>query len=111
MERGEIWWANFPRARSQKHPVLLLSWDTEFDFREQITVAPVSSVIRSLDAEVYLDDQDGMAMACAANLDGLATIRREDLIEHICSLTPERMKEVDRAIHLALGLELPCSTT
>ena len=71
-------------------------------------MAPISSVVHGIDAEVLLDHRDGMPRACAANLDIMATVRRRTLMERITQLSDERMVEVDRAIHLALGIPLPC---
>jgi mRNA interferase MazF len=108
VRRGEVWWARFPPRHPHPHPVLLLSWDSGYSFRNQITVAQITTTIRGLDAEVRLDQRDGMPQQCVANLDALATIPRELLIEEISDLSPERMREVEHAIHLALGIPLPC---
>jgi mRNA-degrading endonuclease toxin of MazEF toxin-antitoxin module len=88
--------------------VLLLSWDSPYGFRDRITVASITSHIRGLDAEVQLDHNDGLAMTCAVNLDVIATIPREDLTDKVTQLSDKRIEEVDRAIHRALGMRLPC---
>jgi mRNA interferase MazF len=106
MRRGEVWWAAWPHL--QRHPVLLLSWDAHGDWRDQVTVAEVTSTIRGLDAEVSLGRRDGMPRRCVVNLDRIVTLRRSLLSEQLCSLSAERMREVERAIHLALGITLPC---
>jgi mRNA interferase MazF len=106
MRRGEVWWAAWPHL--QRHPVLLLSWDAHGDWRDQVTVAEVTSMIRGLDAEVSLGRRDGMPRRCVVNLDRIVTLRRSLLSEQLCSLSAERMREVERAIHLALGITLPC---
>jgi mRNA-degrading endonuclease toxin of MazEF toxin-antitoxin module len=49
-----------------------------------------------------------MPRACVVNLDSLGTIRRASLIELITTLRHDKMHEVDRALHLALGIPLPC---
>lgn len=88
--------------------VLLLSWDSGYQIRDRVTVAPITSNIRGLDAEVRLDHNDGMARACAVNLDVIAIIPREDLTEKVSRLSDQRMAEVEKAIHLGLGMRLPC---
>lgn len=108
VKRGEVWWAQYPSASARPHPVVLLSWDTSEEFRDQITVAPVTSTIRGTDAEVRLSEADGLQHECVANLDAMATIPRGVLIERLCSLPGSRMREIEVAIHLALGLRLPC---
>ena len=108
MRRAEIWWAEHPPG--QRHPVLLLSWDAHGDWRDRVTVADVTTQVRGLDAEVALGPADGMPRPCVVNLDSLATIRRSMLSSRITTLGPARMQDVERAIHLALGVPLPCRT-
>lgn len=88
--------------------VLLLSWDAAYTFRDRVTVAPVTTRIRRLDAEVFLDHNDGFEHGCVVNLDVIATIPRSDLERRVVTLGEARMMEVDRAVHLALGMRLPC---
>jgi mRNA-degrading endonuclease toxin of MazEF toxin-antitoxin module len=88
--------------------VLLLSWDSSYGFRDRITVAPITSHVRGLDAEVELDHNDGLAKTCVVNLDVVATIPRNDLTEKVAQLGDQRIAEVEKAIHRALGMRLPC---
>lgn len=108
MERGEVWWARWPPQ--QRHPVLLLSWDAHGRTgRDQITVAEVTRTVRGLDAEVELGRRDGMRARCVVNLDRIVTVHRALLESQISTLTAGRMAEVERAIHLALGIAIPCA--
>ncbi|TMC54249.1 MAG: type II toxin-antitoxin system PemK/MazF family toxin [Chloroflexi bacterium] len=109
MRRGEVWWARFPEHVEPLHPVLLLSWDSGEDFRDQVTVAQITSTVRGLDAEVTLGPADGLLKECVANLDGIATIYRGALDTRLCTLSGRRMKEIEVAIHHALGIPLPCT--
>jgi mRNA-degrading endonuclease toxin of MazEF toxin-antitoxin module len=88
--------------------VLLLSWDAAYHFRDRITVAPVTTRVRRLDAEVFLDHNDGFEHGCVVNLDVIATILRSDLDRLVLRLSAAKMAEVDRAVHVALGMHLPC---
>jgi mRNA interferase MazF len=88
--------------------VLLLSWDAAYRFRDRVTVAPITTSIRGLDAEVFLDHNDGLDRGCVVNLDVIATIRRSILDRRIVQLSVAKMNEVERAIHVALGILLPC---
>ena len=58
--------------------------------------------------EVLLTPADGMPRAGVVNLDSLATVYRTSLIDHITTLRREKMDEIERALHIALGLPLPC---
>ena len=89
--------------------MLLLSWDAHGGWRSQVTIASVTTRARGLDAEVNLETDDGMPQPCVVNLDSLATVKRDLLQERITTLGPLRMAQVDRAVHLALGICLPCA--
>jgi mRNA interferase MazF len=109
VRRGEVWWADYPPQ--QRHRVLLLSWDAHGNWRNQITVALITSKERGLDAEVHLGIADKMSKDCVVNLDTLATIKRALLDTRICELKPHRMAEVEVAIHRALGMDVPCNVS
>lgn len=108
MKRGEVWWANYPPASPRPHPVVHLSWDSGLNYRDLISIAQIATSMRGLDAEDYLDRRDGLLRPCVANLDAIATIERDLLIERLCALPPARMYEIERAIHIALRIRLPC---
>ncbi len=75
-------------------------------------MAVVTRRARGLDAEVELDsDEDGMPRPCVANLDAIATIERRQLSRLITALGTARMRQVERAVHLALGIDLPWPIT
>ena len=79
MNRGEVWEMAAPpppRRHGGTHRVLLLSWDSAYGIRDRVTVAPITSTIRGLDAEVTLDHRDGMDHPCVVNLDVIATVLR-----------------------------------
>ncbi len=90
--------------------MLLLSWDAHGNWRDRVTVADITTRIRGLDAEVPLTEEDGMPRPCVVNLDNLATVPRSILRSPITRLSAERMAEVSRAAHLALGFPLPCTS-
>ena len=104
MRRGEIWWADLPPPTGHR-PVILVSRDEAYIYREFVTVAPVSRRIRGIRAEVPLGPEDGMPSSCAANFDSMTTIPRFALQRYIASLRIEKLQAVDSAIHFALGLE------
>ena len=109
MRRAEVWWAERPPG--QRHPVLLLSWDAHGDWRSRVTVADITTNVRGLDAEVPLDENDGMPRPCVVNLDSLATIPRSILRSRVTTLGSTRTAQVNRALHLALGMQLPCAVS
>lgn len=73
-----------------------------------MTVAEVTTTQRGLDAEVPLGRGDGMPRGCVVNLDSIATVRRSQLVARVTTLSVSRMAEIERAVHVALGIALPC---
>ncbi len=104
MRRGEVWWADLPPPTGHR-PVVLISRDEAYVYRELVTVAPVSRRIRGIRAEVPLGPEDGLPTSCAVNLDSINTIPKDALQRYIVSLRIEKLQAVDSAIHFALGLE------
>ena len=104
MIRGEVWWADLPGPTGHR-PVVLISRDEAYSYRELITIAPVSRRIRGIPAEVTLGQEDGMPQVCAVNLDSMNTIPKARLQHRIASLSADKIRAVDQAIHFALGLE------
>jgi len=104
MRRGEIWWADLPPPTGHR-PVVLISRDEAYIYRESVTVAPVSRRIRGIRAEVPLGPEDGVPTICAVNLDSMTTIPKSALQRQIASLHSEKLQDVEDAIHFALGLK------
>lgn len=104
MRRGEIWWADQPQPIGRR-PVILLSRDEAYAVRNAVTVAQVTTTIRSIPVEVPLDEKDGLPQKCVINLDTLTTVRKAILSKRICALGPEKIEQIDNAIKFALALE------
>lgn len=104
MKRGEVWWAELGPPAGRR-PVLLLSRNEAYFVRSLVTIAPVTTRIRHIPIEVSLGTDDGMPRDCAVNLDSITTIPRDSLLERLVALRPEKIRDVDRAIHFALGLQ------
>ena len=104
MKRGQLWWANLPPPGGHR-PVVLLSLDAAYAVREFVTVAPVTTRVRQLPIEVLLGPDDGLPQVSAANLDSVLTISKSSILSYIASLSADRLRAVDTAIHFALGLE------
>ena len=103
MKRGEVWWADLPPP-DRLRPVVLLSRDSAYDVRSLITIAPVTTRIRGIRAEVLLGPEDGLRRESVINLDNINTIAKDLLRRVIAELGQGKIGEVDAAIHFALGL-------
>jgi len=104
MKRGEIWWAELEPPGGRR-PVLLLSRDEAYSVRELVTVAPVTTKMRHIPSEVSLGLEDGLPKPCVANLDTITTIAKVSLRERLVTLSVEKQKAVEAALHFALGME------
>ena len=104
MKRGEIWWAELEPPAGRR-PVLLLSREDAYSVRELITVAPVTTRIRHIPSELPLSTEDGLPKPCVVNLDTITTIAKASLHGKLTSLSAEKLKAVEVALHFALGME------
>ena len=104
MKRGEIWWAELPRPAGRR-PVILLSRDEAYEVRRLVTIAPITTRVRSIPVEVPLGRKDGMPRECVANLDTVTTIPKDALRERLTVLSRSKMATVDAALKFALGLQ------
>lgn len=73
-----------------------------------MTVAEVTTTVRGHAQEVPLAPEDGLPRDCVVNLDRVVTVPRTVLARRLTALPAHRMDEVERALHLALGMRLPC---
>jgi len=103
MKHGEIRWYKFTQP-DKLRPVLILTRDSVLEYLGEVTVAPITSIVRDIPSEVFLSKIDGMPRDCAVNCDHLQTISKAKIGALITSLTPARMAEVGRAICFALDI-------
>jgi mRNA interferase MazF len=103
MRRGEVWWAELPRPIGRR-PVVLLSRDEAYAVRNAVTIAEVTTTIRGIPVEVELGPEDGLPKNCVANLDTIATIRKDLLTKRITLLRNQRLQQIDAAIKFSLSL-------
>ena len=105
MNRGEIRWYTF-RPPDKRRPVLILTRDSILEVLTGITVAPITSTIRSIPTEVMLTPaHDGVLMESVINVDNLQTVPKNKIGGLITILSPEKMDAVERAICFALGMD------
>jgi mRNA interferase MazF len=104
VRRGEVWWADLPEPWGRR-PILLLARDQAYELLTWVIVAPLTTRLRDLPTAVRLDpDVDRVPETCVVNLDSLQAIRTSWVDRYIVRLAPERMEQVERAIHFALDL-------
>jgi mRNA interferase MazF len=104
MRQGEVYWYTF-RAPDKRRPVLILTRNSALPFLTGITIAPITSTIRSIPSEVPLAPEDGLPSRCAVNLDNIQTVPKANLGTYITSLAPNKLQAVRAAIEFALGFD------
>lgn len=103
MNRGDVCWYNF-KTPDKKRPVLVLTRDSAITVLNSITIAPITSTIRSIPTELVLTEEDGLPHACAANFDNLQTVPKGQIGDRITRLSRRRMHEAAAAVSFALAL-------
>ena len=103
MKHGEIRWYKFILP-DKKRPIIILTRDSVLEYLGEVTVAPITSVVRDIPSEVFLSKADGMPHDCVINCDHLQTVSRRKIGALITSLPPAKMADVGRAIRFALDI-------
>jgi mRNA interferase MazF len=80
-----------------------LTRDSIIEYLGEVTVAPVTSIIRDIPSEVLLSPLDGVSRDCAVNLDHIQTISKGRVGALITTLSAEKMDQVRQALLFALG--------
>ena len=106
MRRGEIRWHTFAPP-DKRRPVLILTRNSAILLLNALTVAPLTTTMRSIPTEVFLSRADGVLADCAVSLDHIQTVPKAQLGALIANLSSERMAEVQTAIRFALGFDDP----
>lgn len=89
----------------KKRPVVILTRDSIMNFLGEVTVAPVTSIIRNIPSEVLLSADDGMPKNCAVNLDHIQTVSKSRIGSLITTLSSKKTSELRQALLFALGFK------
>lgn len=111
MRRGEIWWAapSLPGGSAERRPFLIVSHDS-FNANERwrkVMVVHLTTVAteRATSWQVSIPrGVAGLPSTSVAKCAEVYTLFKDDLAESIGTLPRERMREIDRALGVALGL-------
>jgi mRNA interferase MazF len=102
LRQYEIWWADLPLPTGRR-PVLLLSRDGAYAVRERVTVAEITTTIRSAPFEVPLGAAEGLPQRCVINMDSVAVVLKARLTSRIGALGRRKVAAVKRALGFALN--------
>jgi mRNA interferase MazF len=102
VKQGDVYWYTF-KEPDKRRPVLILTRNSAIPFLTSLTIAPITSTIRSIPTEVVVTKADGLLTESAINLDNIQTVQKAKIGSFIAHLSMQRMQEVRRAIDFALG--------
>lgn len=103
MNPGDACWYNF-KTPDKKRPVLVLTCDSAITVLNSVTIAPITSTIRSIPTELVLTEENGLPHICTANFDNLQTVPKGQIGDRITRLSRRRMQEAAAAVSFALAL-------
>ena len=104
MNQGDVYWYVF-QPPDKRRPVVILTRDSAIPYLTALTIAPITTTIRSIPSEVILTEDDGLLTDCAANCDNLQTVPKTKLGSFIAHLTPLKVHELRDAVMFALGFD------
>jgi mRNA interferase MazF len=103
MKRGEVRWYKF-KSPDKKRPIVILTRDAILEYLGKVTVAPITSTIRSIPSEVLLSTEDGMKNNCAINCDHIQTVSKSKVGSIITTLSNDKFIDLRSAICFALNV-------
>jgi mRNA interferase MazF len=103
VDRGDIFDADLPDAGVR--PVLVVTRQAAIPVLSAVTVAPITSTIRSIASEVPLNSEHGLGHPSVANCDNLVTIDKALLADRRGALAFEDVALLDDALRFALQLD------
>jgi len=108
--RGEVWMANFNPGRGSEQkgirPSLILQNDTGNQYSSTTIVAAITSTLKKYPVTVILDQRTtGLRGKSMVNLAQILTIDKGRMIRKMGNVGVDKMREVDEAIRVSLGLE------
>lgn len=102
--RGEIWWCEMPEIG--RRPVVVLSRDAVIPRHRRALIAPCTTTVRGLSSEVVLEpSEDPVPRRSAVNLDSVESVSLSVLVDRLGSLSEERMRQLCRALAVAVGCD------
>lgn len=110
MTRGEIYRTKERSPERVAKPSFYLvvsrAFIAENDGVPTVVCAPVYSEILGISTEVILGPSEGLPRTSAARCDFLALLFKRKLTGFVGTLSPSKISELDRALAIALGLQM-----
>jgi mRNA interferase MazF len=110
LRRGDIWLVNFNPAQGSEQrgirPALIVQNDVGNEVSPVTIVAAISSVTKTYPINVEIKpSESGLEKDSVVKLNQIRTIDKKRLIERLGRLDSSKMKAVNSALMLSLGLQ------
>jgi mRNA interferase MazF len=107
VKRGEFYRVRKPGGDPRQYRVfIIVSRQVLIDSRfSTVICAPVFSSGQELSTQVPVGPDEGLKHHSWVMCDNLVSLRKSDLTQFIGSLPPSKVKELDRALRMALELD------
>jgi mRNA interferase MazF len=103
LNRGEVYSVRWPGVG--EHPSVVVTRESAIPFLSNVTVVLVTRTVRGMRTEVPLGQAEGLRQECVANCDNVLTIEKGAVGSRQGRLGPDRIRQLDGALALALGLD------
>lgn len=105
MRRGELYRVRKPGSGKQSRVFVVVSRQVLVDSRfSTVICAPVYTRGEDLDTQVAVGPAEGLRHASWIMCDNLVSLLKSQLTDYVGALGPSGMKDLDRALAVALGL-------
>ena len=104
--RGDIWLYHF-KTPDKRRPVVVLSRPEVIPLLNTVMVAPITSTIHGAPSEVSVGVDEGLKHPSAVNLDHVQTVDQSRLIAYVGEVGSQKMREVCRALAIAVACDRP----
>jgi mRNA interferase MazF len=91
----------------KRRPALILTRASKLHLPTWVSIAPITSTIRSITSEVRVGPRNGLDHDSVVSCDNIATVRKDAVGETIGLLFDDQERELARAISDAFELYLP----
>ncbi len=108
-KRGEIWMINFNSGRGSEQrgirPALIIQNDTGNQFASTTIVAAITTTIKKYPVTVFVPKgKGGLKEESMVNFTQILTVDKGRLTKKVGTLEIGKMREVDEAIRISLGV-------
>ncbi len=107
MKRGDLYRVHKPSARDPRRSrvFVVISRQILIDSRfSTVICAPIYSVYHGLPTQVPVSIDEGLKHDSSIHCDELVSIPKSSLTNYVGRLSPEKIRELDRALAIALDL-------